>query len=361
MIKSPVKLAHGGNIWAAAEKWGKAPQEFLDFSANINPLGPSAASIRAIELSLGMLMHYPEPMGETLKIGLGKYLQVDPENLVLGNGGSEIIYLLARMYGSQRIVRLAPTFSEYGEGIERPQILEIPLCAREQFRLPTDDILARMQRGDLVFLGNPNNPTGNLFPRQELLKIVAGAAAVQARVVIDEAFIDFGGDDCGSLRDLAAGHPQLIVIGSLTKFFAIPALRLGYAVAATPICTAMERLLPTWRINTLAQAAALAAIDDQAYREDSIRLIREERDFLTAGLHEIQGLQVFTSATNFILIDGQGTGTTSAQLQDRLGPRGILIRECDSFHNLSPYYFRLAVRNRADNRRLLAALGEVLG
>ena len=361
MINSSAKLAHGGNVWAAAQKWGKAPQEFLDYSANINPLGPCPASLKAIEDSLGLLVHYPEPTGETLKTSLGNYLHVASENMVLGNGGSELIYLLGRMYGNHRVLCLAPTFSEYGEGIESPRIIEIPLSAGTQFQLPTEKILASMQAGDLVFLGNPNNPTGTLFPRQELIKIVEGAAEAQAMVVIDEAFIDFVGDESCSLRDLAANHPQLIVIGSLTKFFAIPALRLGYAVAAGPISAAMERLLPTWRINTLAQAAALAAIDDQVYQDESIRLIQAERAFLTAELQNIKGLQVYPSATNFMLIDGQGTGITAAELQARLGPKGILIRQCDTFHNLSPFYFRLAVKNRSDNRKLVAAVQEVLG
>ncbi|MDD3888402.1 MAG: pyridoxal phosphate-dependent class II aminotransferase [Syntrophomonadaceae bacterium] len=360
MINTQGKPVHGGNVWAASEKWSIAPEKFLDYSANINPLGPSPEGNKAIQRSLGLLTHYPEPTGEKLKMTLGRYLHINPENLVLGNGGSELIYLMGRMFCQKRVLVLAPTFSEYGEGIEEPEVYEIYLEAQEQFQLPTREIIEQMQAGDLIFLGNPNNPTGNLFSREELSKIVKQAEIIKAVVVLDEAFVDFVGDDSSSLRDLAVNSAYLIVIGSLTKFFAIPALRLGYAVATAENIMRMERLLPTWRINTLAQAAALASINHQEFIDNSIQLIREERPFLSAGLKQIKGLKVYDSATNFILIDGEGAGVTSEELQERLGPEGVLIRKCNSFNNLSPYYFRLGVKTRKENQRLLDILRKVL-
>lgn len=360
MRKIEDKLAHGGNVWAAARSYGLSPGRFLDYSANINPLGPPAASLEALQDSLGLIVHYPEPTGQELKNRLGRYLRVDPDNLVLGNGGSELIYLLGRMFGQKRVIRLAPTFAEYGLGTEEPLISEIPMSAEEDFPLPLPAILALMQRGDLLFVGNPNNPTGNLFPRRDLEKIVRQAAAVGAMVVIDEAFIDFVGDDRYSLRDLAPHLPELVVIGSLTKFFAIPGLRLGYAVAMQAHAQRMEKLLPAWRINTMAQAAAMAAVVDQEYITDTIQLINEEREFLVVGLQRLAGLKVYPSSTNFLLVDGTGAGIEADELQSRLGPQGILIRQCQNFNNLSPFHFRLAVRRRADNEILLNTLGKVL-
>ena len=360
MVNIGGKLTHGGDVWAAANKWGISPETFLDYSANINPLGPCFESIAAIQRSLKLLIHYPEPTGKELKKTLGQYLHIDIENLVLGNGGAEIIYLLGRMFYQKRVLRLAPTFSEYGEGIENPYIYEVNLKAEEQFQLPTREIITQMREDDLIFIGNPNNPTGNLFPREEIIKIINQADKMNAIVVVDEAFIDFVGDDSCSLRDLAAANEHLIVIGSLTKFFAIPALRLGYAVAAEDKIQKMEQLLPTWRINTLAQAAALASIKNQEYINDTIQLIKEERPVLNTGLNKIKGLKVYPSATNFILIDGEGGGVTAEEMQERLGPEGILIRKCNSFNNLSPYYFRLAVKKRHDNQRLLETLQKVL-
>lgn len=360
MNDKSIQAEHGGNIWAASRKWGQSPEAFLDFSANINPLGPSKRSLNAIKESLGLLEHYPEPSCQELKQQLGDYLGIEPGNIVLGNGGSELIYLLARIFGQHRIVRLAPTFTEYGEGIEQPHIVDVPLAAENGFRLPLRELIAVIERGDLVFLGNPNNPTGNLFAPAELEEIVRRASAVEAQVVIDEAFIDFTGDRSNSMRDLARNTPELVVLGSLTKFFAIPALRLGYAVAAGGHVQHMERLLPAWRINTLAQAAAIAGLQDVEYIRQTVQVIDTERKFLIHGLEQIGGLTIHPSAANFLLVDGSRTGVEAHALQAKLGPEGILIRLCDNFSNLSPFHFRLAVRNRHDNERLLHILKKVL-
>jgi len=355
-----IKVSHGGNVWAAVQKWGLSLDDILDFSANINPLGPSKASLEAIHNQVGLIVHYPEPLGLELKYALGKYLSVDIKNLVLGNGGSELIYLLGRMYGRERIIVVAPTFSGYGEGLESPHILKVPLVSEEQFQLPLQSIIDTLRPYDLLFLGNPNNPTGNLFPRQQLMELVGMAQKIGAMVVIDEAFIDFVGDATVSLRDIPASNSNLIVVGSATKFFAMPGLRLGYAIASMQNAFRMEQLLPPWRINTLASSAAIAAINDCEYIDQTLKVIKEEREYLEEGLKNIEGFKVFPSTVNFILVNSQAKGLSAAELQEKLGPKGILIRNCSNFANLSPYYFRVAVRKRSENQRLLAALREII-
>jgi threonine-phosphate decarboxylase len=128
--------SHGGNVWAASHKWGFNLDEILDFSANINPLGPSEESLSAIHNPARLMVHYPEPTGQALKDALGTYLGLDKTHLVLGNGGSELIYLLGRMYGQKRVIIVAPTFSGYGEGIEEPNLFRIPLYHKDQFAFP---------------------------------------------------------------------------------------------------------------------------------------------------------------------------------------------------------------------------------
>jgi threonine-phosphate decarboxylase len=350
---------HGGNVWAASKKWGIDPGNFLDYSANINPLGPSLKAVQAIKDNLGSLEHYPEPTGEALSEVLSKFLGVSTENLVLGNGGAELIYLVGRMFYKKRIMLLAPTFSEYGEGIEGAIYIRINLKADEGFKLPTSAIIAEVQEDDLIFIGNPNNPTGNIFPRGELLKVIKIAEEKKAVVIIDEAFIDFLDDDhFYSVRHDVEKYKNLIVVGSLTKFFALPSLRLGYAVAAKDTAKRMETLLPTWRINTFALKAGEASLKDVEYIKKTRSFIK--RDFLTQELVKIDGLKVYPSVANFILIDAQEVGITSKELQEKLGPKGILIRKCDSYYNLSPYYFRIAVRKREENIRLLNALKKVV-
>ncbi len=169
------KPAHGGNVWVASKRWGIDPENFLDYSANINPLGPSPKAIQAIVDNLGVLSNYPEPTGESFKVCLSKFFNVNINNIVLGNGGAELIYLVGRMFYKKRVLLLAPTFSEYGEGIENPNIIRIGLNHRDKFMLPTDEIIHKMEKDDLIFIGNPNNPTGSIFPREEIKRIVEAA------------------------------------------------------------------------------------------------------------------------------------------------------------------------------------------
>lgn len=354
------KPVHGGDVWRAQQHWGLDPDQILDFSANINPLGPSPQGMSALKSCLDRLIHYPEPTGESLKIVLGQYLKVDPANLVLGNGGSELIYLFSRMFYKHRIVLLAPCFAEYGEGVFDPRLHCIPLQAEEKFRLPLNRILAEMRSEDLLFIGNPNNPTGNAFERDELLQIVSKAGECQAMVVIDEAFLDFLGDENRSVRQQATVDPHLIVVSSLTKFFAIPGLRLGYAVARPSIIHQAESLLPTWRVNTLALEAGKASLQDQTYIKATLAFMDGERRFLLEQLRHLAGLEVFPGQSNFLLVNAETSGLTAAQWQEHLGPWGILIRNCGNFKNLSPYYFRVAVKQRQQNLHLLKALRDVL-
>ncbi|KUO49761.1 MAG: hypothetical protein APF76_00505 [Desulfitibacter sp. BRH_c19] len=353
------KPVHGGNVWAASQRWGIAPENFLDFSANINLLGPSPKAIEVIQDSLGVLSHYPEPTGESFKICLSKFFNINSENIVLGNGGAELIYLVGRIFYKKRILLLAPTFSEYGEGIENPNIIYIGLDSKDSFMLPTNEIIHNMEKNDLIFIGNPNNPTGGIFPKEEIKKILETAVEKSAVVIIDEAFIDFLGDESYSVRYWVNDYPNLIVVGSLTKFFAIPSLRLGYAIAARDTALRMEYLLPTWRINTFALKAGEASINDKEYIQKTLNFVKEEREFLTKGLTSIKGLKVYPGAANYILVDGESLGLTSGELQERLGPYGILIRKCASYYNLSPYYFRLGVKKREENIKLLETLKKV--
>ncbi|HWP95281.1 MAG TPA: threonine-phosphate decarboxylase CobD [Syntrophomonadaceae bacterium] len=359
MANKDMRFTHGGNIWAAAQKWGTAADRLLDFSANINPLGPSPQALKAIRESLAMIQHYPEPGGETCKQSLSRYLSVEPDHLVLGNGGSELIYLLGRMFYKNRVLLLAPCFSEYGQGIINPRIHRITLNKDQNFILPAARIIRTMQKNDLLFIANPNNPTGNLFDPEGLLSIVQAGAEQEAMVVIDEAFLDFAGGDEISLRHQVEENPNLVVVSSLTKFFAIPGLRLGYAAAHPSLIKQMEQLLPAWRINTLALEAAKASLDDRKYIEQTVAVVQREREFLQVGLSSLPGLVVYPGASNFILVDGEGGRLSARDLQERLAPLGILIRSCQNFNNLTPFFFRLAVKTREENQKLLSALRSV--
>lgn len=350
------KPVHGGNVWKAAQRWGLPIDQILDFSANINPLGPSLKAREAITASLEQLIHYPEPTGDSCKASLADYLGMDGRNLVLGNGASELIYLLGRMFYKRRLLLLAPSFAEYGEGIKDPQVVRIPLQADRQFEFPLKQTIETLKADDVIFIGNPNNPTGNCFKNRDLQELALRAQQIGATMVVDEAFLDFTGDASLSLRHNVEQNHALIVLGSLTKFFAIPGLRLGYAAAAAGHIEQMEFLLPTWRINTPALAAGRVSLTDRDYIDRTVNVVNEERQFLWEQLQTLPYLKVFPAVSNFLLIDGRVSGLTAAQWQQRLGPHGILIRDCSNFENLSPYFFRIAVKRRDQNLRLLKAL-----
>lgn len=290
---------------------------------------------------------------------MAEYLQIKEQGIVLGNGSTELIYLCTRLFCRRRVVVLAPAFSEYGQGVDYPDLIRVNLDLNS-LKLPIAEISTVLQAGDVLFIANPNNPTGNLFTRQELLLVLELVKERQAMLVVDEAFMDFVGDKSASLRDVCSQVPNLVVLGSLTKFFALPGLRIGYALSNDDHNRQMERLLPPWRINSLALAAGTAALKDQDYVQSTLRLIARERDFLDHSLNQIPGLLVYPAQANFILVDAESQGITAGQLQEVLGPQGILIRDCSNFYNLSPYHLRVALRSRWENEILVAALKEGL-
>lgn len=211
----------------------------------------------------------------------------------------------------------------------------------------------RLEAGDLLILCNPHNPTGRLLSPAEVLRLVDGT---EATVVVDEAFIDLTDPgEAASVLPWVGQRPNLVVLRSLTKFYAMPGLRVGYAVAQAEWVAALDRTRDPWSVGSLAQAAALAAFEDAAYAARTRSWIHQERPFLAEALASLPGYAVAPPAANFILV--RCPGPTWA-LQERLGPRGILVRDCRSFAGLTDRHMRLAVRSRAENLRLLEALAE---
>ncbi|HHW62271.1 MAG TPA: threonine-phosphate decarboxylase [Syntrophomonadaceae bacterium] len=359
MIKvEKIHSPHGGNLWDAAAKYGLKPEEFIDFSASINPLGPSPQAIAAIQEALPMIRHYPEPTGKSLKESLAVYLDVDVSNIVLGNGSTELIYLLGRMK-ARRMLVVVPSFTEYGQGRQQQDVVKIPLSEQEQYQLPVQQIIAAIKEGDCLFLGNPNNPTARLFAADDLMEVYAAVCARNAVMVIDEAFMDFSGQH-SVFKQMACQEENLMVLGSLTKFFALPGLRIGYAVAAQPVVESMESLLAPWRLNTLALVAGEKSLQDKDYIDRTLETIPAWRQSFARQLQEIKGLKVYPSDSNFLLLKVEKKGCSAEELQDKLGAEGLLIRVCSNFQGLSPFHFRLAVRSQEENQIMIKSLKRYL-
>lgn len=354
---------HGGNLTHAAREYGLSPRDFLDFSANINPLGPSPAIYEAIRANLWQIRHYPDPDCQEIKSVLSGYLGVDSLCLMIGNGAAELIYLLARVLSIRRALIPVPTFSEYALAVTAAggEVNYVAADEATGFTLPLDGLLDRLPGVDALFLCTPNNPTGVLIPRRDLEVLLDAAIVHRTMVIVDEAFMDFVPErEEHTSLPMAGKHPGLILLYSLTKFLAIPGLRLGALVAPFRLVQKLTRVRDPWSVNALAQVAGVAGLKDGDYMKATRALVAREREFLFQQLSRLPGLRPYPGAANFLLVDVTATGYSAEELVRQLGFRGILVRSCANFTGLGSGYIRLAVRGREDNLILLETLGRVL-
>lgn len=357
-----IDFAHGGNVFAVARHLGIAPEELLDFSASINPLGPPAGVKPAVMAAFDRAIHYPDDGALELKEALAAHHCVSPDNITVANGSTELIHLLPRLFPKGRALIVAPPFAEYARALERCgwERDYVHLKEGAGFTLDIAGLRQRLQEGwDLLFLCNPNNPAGSVHPPGDIARVAELCRGTGTFLVLDEAFIDFCPE--ASAAGLLLSEPEAVVLRSLTKFFAIPGLRLGYSIAHPAVNRRLADLREPWSVNVLAQAAGLAALADTGFRQRTLALIREEAAFLLAGLKAIPGLATFPTAANYLLVRVEcPQGLTAAAVRDRLLERRILIRDCANFHGLDARYFRVAVRTREENLRLLDGLRWVL-
>ena len=351
---------HGGTVFAIARSLGIPSDELIDFSANINPLGPAPAVLEAVCSSLQRVLHYPDRESFELRQALAGVHRVTIDNLVVANGSTELIYLLPRLLPGARGLVIAPAFSEYARALDRTgwQTEHLILSPDDGFVLSLEKLAEKLAEGfDLLFLCNPANPTGALLPLTMIREVQRLCRAAGTFLVLDEAFMDFREGESG--KGLITESGGGIVLRSMTKFFAIPGLRLGYAIGHVDVIRKCADRLEPWSVNTPAQIAGVASLADAGYRERTVRYVSTERHALAQGLADLSGLAPFPSAANYLLVEMRN-GFTAAELRSRLLEKRILIRDCANFQGLDGRYFRVAVRTGEENRRLLDALGEVL-
>ncbi|HBC92133.1 MAG TPA: threonine-phosphate decarboxylase [Pelotomaculum sp.] len=359
----PLEHTHGGNLNKDARKYGLQVKDITDFSANINPLGPSRKALSAISKNLDLISAYPDPDCTELKSELAKYLGIKEERLLMGNGAAELVYLLVRVLRCRKALIPVPTFCEYALAVlsQGGEVLELPLPEENGFRLPVDEIIASLPDADLLFLCNPNNPTGRLTSRKTILTILEKACLHRVMVVIDEAFMDFvPRREFFSVVKMAGQQPNLAVLYSMTKFFGIPGLRLGAIAGPGELLSRMNAARDPWNVNVLAQVAGAAGLTDYQYMRDTCRIVNCEKKFLFGQLASLPGVHPLPAAANFILADVAGSGFTSFELTELLGRQGILVRECSDFNGLAGRFLRLAVKTRPENEKLLLALKAIL-
>lgn len=349
------QFTHGGNIYQDSKDW-------LDFSANINPLGLAPQVRAAMVDHLDGVVHYPDPDGTALKDALAAYYGVATDQLLLGNGAAELFYTYFHAVPGQTVVLPVPTFSEYERAAcaGRCRVTYVYTRPETGFALPWDELRQACGAADTIVLTNPNNPTGRLLGRDELLPFIAYAKEQGTQVVVDESFLDFRADrDAYSVMADVAAYENLLVYQSLTKFYAIPGVRLGFAVMRPALREQLEQHKDVWNVNVLAQYAGVAALAAREYQDKSRQYVAAERDFLARRLRQLPDVTVYDPSVNFILVRVGVTWGSAATVQDMLKGQGILVRNCDNYPGLDAQYIRVAVRTHEENLRLLQALSEI--
>jgi threonine-phosphate decarboxylase len=352
---------HGGNIRDVSRKYTIKENKIIDFSSNINPLGFPKAIHAIIPKELSKIVSYPDSQSTQLKEAIAKKLGLDEKTILVGNGSTELIYLIPRVFKPKRALIPVPTFNEYEKSLlsVNCELRYLHLKAKEKFRLNIDETVSSLRKGEILYVCNPNNPTGVLLSNNEVRTLVAKAEKKGVMVVVDEAFMDFSENN--SVIDEVRIRDNLIVIRSLTKFFAIPGLRLGYLVASQKLVQEMSVFKEPWSVNILAQKAGEACFNDDSFALRTKRFIAKERTYLISELGKIKGLKVYDSSTNYLLLKIVRQGLSSGRLYEGLARQGLLIRDCRSFKGLGNSYIRVAVKRRKENTLLVKHLKNIVG
>lgn len=346
---------HGGNLTWAAALAGCPPDAILDFSASISPLGPPKSAITAIQAHMGKLSYYPDPNYWELRVALGEMHQLPPEWILPGNGSAELLTLAGWDLAKLATTYLAtPAFGDYWRALKAfdAKVRSYPLSL-DQRTSPSPAPLPPSNCG--LLLNNPHNPTGQMFLVEDILPYLEQFALV----VVDEAFMDFlHPHQEQSLIPVVQKYPNLVILRSLTKFYSLPGLRLGYAITHPDRLRCWQQWRDPWPVNTLAAAAATAVIQDKDFQQQTWEWLPPTRLALFQGLAQVPCLQPYPSAANFLLVHSQ---QSISQVQQKLLEcHQILIRDCLSFPELGDHYFRVAVRSKTENERLVQALTAIL-
>ncbi|MBI4962774.1 MAG: cobyric acid synthase [Desulfomonile tiedjei] len=349
---------HGGRTKELAERAGLPESRLLDFSANINPLGPPEWLRAVVSSSLESVVNYPDPYCRDLKRAVASRYNAELAEVLVGNGSTELIYLIPAALQKSRVIVPVPSYSDYVSASELAglEAIRVPLREDLNFRVDFEQIESHLTGDEIVFLGHPNNPTG--APLDVGLLRALAARHPSTVFVIDEAFVDLAHEVPSFSADRAA---DIIVLISLTKTFAIPGLRLGCALAEPKLVRKVEAIQQPWSVNRISQAVGCAAMADSDYVATSRTFVHEQRQSLAAQIKSIPGLKVYPGHANFLLVRIDRGDIEAHGLAAKLLERGIAIRVCDNFEGLDKRYFRVAVRTAEENSRLVESLGEALG
>ena len=346
---------HGGNC---------LKRNIIDFSVNTNPLGLPKGLPDIISKNTDCVLRYPDPSSERLKRKLAALHAVGPRNIVIGNGSIELIYLVPRALKIKKALIITPTFSEYEFAIKSNGSMPTFFSTSEEdgFKIDCGKLAERLPRCDALFLCNPNNPTGSMLYSDDVLYLSRLCRKHKSLLILDEAFIEFTEQTkSAAIISEAVKSRSLVILRSLTKFFAIPGLRLGYVIGHKNMIDKIVKLQYPWNVNGPAQLAGEKVLADKGYIDRTRLFVANERQYMFERLSSIKGLKAYQSSANFILCKLQDAPIhSSIELARRLLLKGIYIRACGNFRGLSNRFFRVSVKKRADNDRLINSIENVL-
>lgn len=356
---------HGGNLWRVSEKYGIPLSQVIDFSVSINPSDTPKKTLKTIRDHVRLINNYPPPEAAQLIEKLAKYAGARADNIIVGNGTTELIHTFAGVFLEKRQKALipAPTFGEYKIAALKAggQTVFLKCPVETGFELDLGK-LANLISDDvrIVFLCNPNSPTGTLLKKGAVLDFIRKANDQNVLVFLDEAYFEFVEDGKRySMAEYVKRLDNLFVLRSLTKFFGLPGLRIGFGVASPEMVELLKKGQVPWSVNSLAMFAAEVAIEDKAFIEKSRAYVFRSKKQLQRLLQEIPWIKVYASETNFFLCEIKKADLTSAQVKEALERKGILIRDCSNFEGLSDKFFRVAVKKPRENKKLVELLNSL--
>lgn len=354
---------HGGDLETATLKYGAAAGGFTDFSANINPLGPPPGLLEALRDALPEVVRYPDPGHRRLVGLLSERYRLAEASFVIGNGAAENMALALLALSPGKVGIVDPCFSEYRSLSERygAEVVAVFGTEERDFKADPDELTRLIRDTDMVFVGQPNNPNGVQYGLDELRRFAEAGEAYGTYVAVDEAFIDFIPEErrCTLLPELEA-YPHLIVIRSMTKFYAIPGLRLGFTAAHPRLAAAMRDKRVTWSVNTLALLAGEVCLRaDADYERATIALVERQRERLREALGRL-GCRTWPGEANFLLVR-LPEPWTAKRMQEALGRRGVLVRSCAMYPGLTARDIRVAVKDDAACAKLVWEMEQVMG
>ncbi|GGA21559.1 pyridoxal phosphate-dependent aminotransferase [Psychrobacillus lasiicapitis] len=339
---------HGANAHHVYERLGiEMPEKIMDFSENVNPLGPPAFVMERWSTYAELITKYPDPAGEPFLSAAAKYHDVSVSNIIVGNGAAELFASIAKRYENKRVVLIHPTFSEYAATLAPYHVYIKEIIAIGQ--LPLEEVFDEIEFAEAIYICRPNNPTGYLIPLEEIIQIVRYAKRYKCEVILDEAFLDFI-DEKESFIPYLKDFPNVVVVRSMTKMYAIPGLRLGYAVGSEAFIKDIRSRLSHWNSNAIATTIGADCLQEEEYRIQAITFAKEMREGFSDFLEKWHCI-VLPSTTNFLCFQLPDHARSKAFF-DYLLAKGCVLRHTENFKGLDGKWFRVGMKEKAQMEHL---------